>query len=68
MGSELRVAAAASTPGPSATRVGRSGAERAVAASPPRTFSGLPAPPAEGSAQALGGAVVALISDRKSVV
>lgn len=44
VGSELRVAAAASTPGPSATRVGRSGAERAVAASPPRTFSGLPAP------------------------
>lgn len=44
VGSALRVAAAASTPGPSASRVGRSGAERAVAASPPRAFARLPAP------------------------
>lgn len=38
VGSALRVAVAASTPGRSATRTERSGAERAAAASPPRAF------------------------------
>lgn len=44
VGSALRVALAASTPGRSATRVGRSGAERAATASPPRASAGLRAP------------------------
>lgn len=38
VGSAIRVAVAASTPGRSATRTERSGAERAAAASPPRAF------------------------------